>query len=210
MQSAKAFFEIGLFNPLSGDGLDRVEILNDAGEAVADQIQFGVVPLRIETPQQDLVHLQPLGAVFEDRVRLEGWQLRVDPGQPDAAPSRSWVARLDRMPTDYTAFIHVLDKDGNILGQADLAPGRRRQPDHTLVTRRNRAHSGAVDPACSSQAAGGSAAYRPLRTSQRSPVGDHRRQTEQLAKSGDTFVLVPIAGTVHAMRFACRLGTPSP
>ncbi len=50
-----------------------------------------------------------------------------------------WRA-LERMPTDYTVFIHLLDSAGNILAQADLPPGGQENPttrwlpDETVLT----------------------------------------------------------------------------
>ncbi len=189
----KAYFEIGLYTPLADGGLDRISILDDQGNAVADQIQFGVVPLRMETPQEDLSQLQPLDVDFEERVRLRGWQIQADPAQPDTLTVNVGWQTLDRMPSDYTAFVHLVDGEGNIMAQADLPPGgsenptTRWLPAETVLTKAQLV----LPPGMREQA-------QALRIGLYEPVGGRQlavtAATTPGVTPGDTYVLAPLAG----------------
>jgi hypothetical protein len=126
MPPGKAYFEVGLFRSgLSSapGGQDRVDIVDQHGQAVGDRVDLGAVMIGSPPEQADLFGLRPLGARFEDRIELAGWQAAADPAEPSKLRVDLGWRALDRSVTDYTAFVHVLDNEGRIVAQHDQPPG---------------------------------------------------------------------------------------
>ncbi len=58
-------------------------------------------------------------AVFDGRIRLLGQRQTLDTdGEPTLHVELDWQA-LERMPTDYSAFVHLIDETGAIVSQHD-------------------------------------------------------------------------------------------
>ena len=126
MPSGKAYFEVGLFRSgLSSapSGQDRIDIVDQHGQAVGDRVDLGAVMVGAPPEQADLSGLRPLGARFEERIELAGWQAVADPAEPSKLRVDLGWRALERSVTDYTAFVHVLDGDGRIVAQHDQPPG---------------------------------------------------------------------------------------
>ena len=126
MPPGKAYFEVGLFRSgLSSapGGQDRVDIVDQHGQAVGDRVDLGAVMVGSPPEQADLSGLRPLGARFEERIELAGWQAAADPSEPSKLRVDLGWRALDRSVTDYTAFVHVLDRENRIVAQHDQPPG---------------------------------------------------------------------------------------
>ena len=126
MPLGKAYFEVGLFRSgLSSapGGQDRIDIVDQHGQTVGDRVDLGAVMVGAPPEQADLSGLRPLGARFEERIELAGWQAVADPSQPSTLRVDLGWRALDRSVTDYTAFVHVLAADGQIVAQHDQTPG---------------------------------------------------------------------------------------
>jgi hypothetical protein len=131
MPSGKAYFEVGLFRSgLSSapDGQDRIDIVDQRGQAAGDRVDLGAVMVGAPPEQVDLSGLRPLGARFEERIELAGWQAVADPAEPSKLRVDLGWRALDRSVTGYTAFVHVLDGDGRIVAQQDQPPGGDANP----------------------------------------------------------------------------------
>jgi hypothetical protein len=62
----------------------------------------------------------PLTAQFGNLAELLGYDLSENPGVLNVR--LVWRA-LSETSTSYTVFVHALDADGKVIGQADVAPG---------------------------------------------------------------------------------------
>lgn len=131
MPNGKAFFEVGFLAAASesgGPGTPRVDILDDQGRPVGDQINLGAVMIGEPPPQASLAGLRPLNARFADRIELTGWRVTAVPGKPNALTvDLGWLAQA-RALTDYTAFAHLVDASGRIIAQHDQPPGGSENP----------------------------------------------------------------------------------
>ncbi len=127
----------------------EVRIAEDARAPAAASVRLSVSELAVEktieaidykgrnvgaTPQLAVVRLAPpyhvlyrperlVGATFDRRILLEGYTIH--PNNPSVGTQ--WQVRLvwkalRRMSLDYTVFVHLLDKDGRIVAQADSPP----------------------------------------------------------------------------------------
>jgi hypothetical protein len=131
MPSGKAFFEVGLYqadlaNPKNAG--PRVGIVDGEGRVVADQVNLAAIAIRSDPPQADSDGLRPLTATFDNRISLLGWS--AEPDEKDATRLRVnllWRAER-RSTTDYTAFVHLIDGNGEILSQSDPPPGGEQNP----------------------------------------------------------------------------------
>jgi len=156
MPPGKAYFEVGLFRSglaSAAGGQDRVDIVDQRGQAVGDRVDLGAVMIGMPPAQADLSGLRPLGARFEERIELAGWQAAADPAQPSSLQVDLGWRALGRSVTDYTAFVHMLDGDGRILAQHDQPPGgtdnptTRWVPGETVRTTMRLDLPAGVDPA---------------------------------------------------------------
>lgn len=132
-----AFFELGLFRREPDGAIERIGIRGADGTTGTDQLEIGAIAIgtvaigtvAIEAadrphpegaaPGPD-VNVNPLGVVFDERIELVGWRLLPGDGASDElAVALAWRAR-DRSPTDYKAFVHLLDAGGEIFSQHDI------------------------------------------------------------------------------------------
>ena len=126
-QPGKAYFEMGLIDTLEA-GSDRTGIVDAMGVVGADRVDFGVVAIGITPPQADLSGLKNLGVLFDERIELVGWNASTDTQNPTRLQVElGWKAQ-DRSNTDYVAFVHLLDADGQIVSQHDRPPGAAENP----------------------------------------------------------------------------------
>jgi hypothetical protein len=102
------------------------------GNPAGDQLVFGPLAVCEGPPPASLDDLVPLRARFEERIELAG--LQVAPLSESASALQitlGWRA-LDRSPSDYTAFVHLLDANGTLVSQLDSPPGGASNPTDTL------------------------------------------------------------------------------
>jgi hypothetical protein len=122
----KAYVEVGLYQYKPGSdraALDRISIVDDQGQAVADRVDLGAVWIGAGPAAQELPDLQRINALFDDRIELAGGRTQADPDAPQRLlVELAWRA-ADRSTTDYTAFVHLLDEAGQIIAQHDAPPG---------------------------------------------------------------------------------------
>jgi 4-amino-4-deoxy-L-arabinose transferase-like glycosyltransferase len=131
--AGKAWFEVGLYTrkPLeSYRQAARAPLVDAAGQRGPDQVEIAAVMVGRPPPAADVADLTPLGADFEGRIVLEGW--RVDRSSGGLEASFCWRAER-RLPTDLTAFVHLLDSSGAIVSQRDAAPGGAENPTSRWV-----------------------------------------------------------------------------
>jgi hypothetical protein len=131
MPPGKAHFEVGLYRRFLQPGsteYERVTIVDPQGRVAADRVDLGAVMVGEPPPQADLSGLRPLGAQFDGRVELVGWNARTDPVDPSRVLIDLGWRALGRSVTDYTAFVHLLDQEGQIASQVDEPPGGLANP----------------------------------------------------------------------------------
>ncbi len=119
IQPGRAHFELGLFwRDLSGE-YQRYAILDDAGRPAADQVRLAPFLFCTLPPQLDTAGLTPSNLRFDQTIALLGIrQERAGPAGGELQVTLGWQA-LDRMGTDYSAFVHLLDPQGEIVSQHD-------------------------------------------------------------------------------------------
>jgi len=124
--AGKAYFEVGLYRYQPGGDQaanQRIPIVDPAGQAVADQINLGAIWLGEPPAPVDLADLAPLGVQFAGRIELVGARAQIDPADEQRLlVDLDWEA-LERSTTGYTAFVHLLDENGEITAQYDAPPG---------------------------------------------------------------------------------------
>jgi hypothetical protein len=180
--AGRADVAVGLYDPASPAGMVRIGIVDANGMVGADQVVLGSVAVETLPPAADLQGLAPVAATFEGRIALLGYAV-APTAEGGLTVDLVWQA-LERSPTDYTTFVHLLDINGEIVSQQDQPPGglptTRWLPGETLRT------TVALPP----PAAGQVGAH--LRIGLYEPVGGR-----QLAVAGEdataaTFVLLPL------------------
>jgi hypothetical protein len=122
MPPGKAQFEVGLYRYHSAkplDALDRVDLVDGKGNRAGDRVDLGAVMVGAPPPQADLSGLTSLGATFDDRIELVGWQARIDPEDDSQLLVDLGWRVADRSVTDYTVFVHLLGNDDQVLTQHD-------------------------------------------------------------------------------------------
>lgn len=84
-------------------------------------------------PEVSLNKLTPLDTHFEEHIELVGIQL-VPPqtGATEVSIELGWRA-VNRSPTAYTTFVHLLDAQNNIVGQYDFPLGGEDNPTNLWV-----------------------------------------------------------------------------
>jgi hypothetical protein len=136
MPEGQAFFEVGLYHydpALEGRAGERVPIVDDQGQAVADRVTLGGVAIGAVPASPDMSDLRILGARFDDGIQLVGWRALPDPQDPSRLQVVLGWQVLDRPSTDYTAFVHLLDARGEIIAQHDAPPAGADNPTHLWV-----------------------------------------------------------------------------
>ena len=86
-------------------------------------------PLPIYPPSRMIVPATPVGATLGDKVTLVGYDRGGGDWRAGAAGELTlyWRAR-DRLPVDYTVFVHLVDRSGRLVAQHDGQPGLGRAP----------------------------------------------------------------------------------
>jgi hypothetical protein len=174
---------VGLYDPSSPAGTVRIGIVDANGVVGADQVALGSVAIQAPPPAADVQGLTPVDARFEERIALLGYAVApaADGGLTVAL---LWQA-LERSPTDYTAFVHLLGMNGDIVSQQDQPPGgdlptTRWLPGETLRT------TVALPPPAAGQAGA------QLRIGLYEPVGGRQLAVAGADAAAPTFVLLPL------------------
>lgn len=122
--------EVGMYHPQSAE---RLEVVDTAGRPVANRVVLDYV--RVESRQESI----PEGAHevrtdFGGQLLLQGYDLGtglsasdrpVLTARPGAEiPTTLYWKALASMDTDFTVFLHIVDQEGHIWGQADGQPDR--------------------------------------------------------------------------------------
>ena len=133
LTSDKAYFETGLFWLAPNGSIQRAGIVDGDGNTAGDQVTFGPIAICDGVPEVSIDELTPLDARFEERIELVGIQL-VPPqtGATEVSIELGWRA-VDRSPTAYTTFVHLLDAQNNIVGQFDFPLGGEDNPTNLWV-----------------------------------------------------------------------------
>lgn len=125
--AGKVYFETGLYQA-QGDEIRRIDIVDGNGNIADNQVILGATWVGTEPSQVDLASFTPLHVHFAEQIELVGWQWSPPTqGQESLQVTLAWRA-LDRMTTDYTAFIHLLNDAQEILSQGDQPPGGNENP----------------------------------------------------------------------------------
>ena len=100
----------------------RLVGLFPSGDPVPEPVLFDLVALRpAEMPLADVAY--PVGARLGDAITLVGYDLSAKEVQPGEAFTVTLVWRAETIPaSDYTAFVHLIDEDGNLVAQDDHPP----------------------------------------------------------------------------------------
>lgn len=119
----RAHFEIGLFWRDFQGIYQRHSILDDSGNPVADQVVLAPIMVCAEIPEINLTDFTQLEAVFDHQIILTGMKQTFNRTEtPTLDVEIGWQA-MDRMPTDYSAFVHLVDEQGSIIAQHDQKLG---------------------------------------------------------------------------------------
>jgi 4-amino-4-deoxy-L-arabinose transferase-like glycosyltransferase len=129
----KAFFETGLFWLAGDGGIRRAGIVDGEGRIGGDQIVFG--PLKICDGVADVSFdgLVTVGADFEGCIALDGVWIQQSQENPTTLQVELGWRAIDRAPTAYTAFVHLLDAADNIVAQHDFPVGGENNPTNLWV-----------------------------------------------------------------------------
>lgn len=119
--TGKAYFEAGLYQLEQGE-IKRIDLIDGNGNVAGNQVTFGATWIGAPPPPLPLADFTPLQVHFAERLELVGWQWRQSPTADALTVTLAWRA-LDRMPTGYTTFVHLLDATGQMVAQYDQPPG---------------------------------------------------------------------------------------
>ncbi len=126
--AGKSFFETGLYTymPAQTDTtFERIAVLDGNGQSAADAVTLGGVYIGMP-PLAEAAVLPSLDVVFGGTLELTSMcRLTDDAGTAQEQLQLAWRA-LDRPSHDYTAFVHLVDANGEIVAQHDAplgAPG---------------------------------------------------------------------------------------
>ncbi|MBN1812975.1 MAG: glycosyltransferase family 39 protein [Anaerolineae bacterium] len=113
---------VALHAGLRWRGGTRLVGLFPSGEPVPEPVLFDLAALRpVETPPTDVTY--SVDARLGDAITLVGYDLSVDEVQPGESLTVTLVWRAGAVPAgDYTAFVHLIDEDGNLVAQDDHPP----------------------------------------------------------------------------------------
>lgn len=120
----------GFVNPATEEGENLPLPVRDAAGAEITPFVGDVTLASWRAPQLDALHLQPAGSTFGNVIQLSGIAL------PDSAAVQTgatvtttlvWNA-VGQPATDYTAFVHLVDGNGQQVAGFDQAPAAGRFP----------------------------------------------------------------------------------
>jgi 4-amino-4-deoxy-L-arabinose transferase-like glycosyltransferase len=119
---AKAPTIAALHAGLRWRGGDRLTGLFPSGDPVPEPVLFDLVALRpIEQPSEKVAY--PVGARIGEAIVLAGYDLSAEEVRPGESFTVTLVWRAEGTPKgDYTAFVHLIDKDGQLVAQDDHPP----------------------------------------------------------------------------------------
>ena len=193
MPPGKAHFEIGLYRvrPDQADPFQRIPVVNNQGQPVADQVELGAVMIGDQPPAADLSGLANLGVQFDHRIELTGWRAVGDAANPRRVLVELGWKALDRPTTDYTAFVHLIDNKGQIITQHDAPPGGQENPTKLWAPGETVRSSFILE-----LPEGANTAGTRLRIGLYEPVGGKQLPVtaaadRSAAVPGDTFILLP-------------------
>lgn len=107
-----------LIRPSDDAGLARLREFYD--EIVPGEGQDGYVPFIVPADSQRLRAEQKATFTWGNAISLEGWSQQVAAGE--LAVTLYWQAQK-RLERNYTAFVHLLDSEGQVVAQLDRQPG---------------------------------------------------------------------------------------
>ena len=191
LTSGKAYFEAGFFQQLPDGSLQRVQRVDSRGNPAGDQLVFGPLAVCEGPPPASLDDLVPLRARFEERIELAG--LQVAPLSESASALQitlGWRA-LDRSPSDYTAFVHLLDANGTLVSQLDSPPGGASNPTTLWVPGEQLRSTFALPLPAGLDRAALQKGYQ-LRVGLYEPVGGRQLALLVEPESPATFLLLPL------------------
>lgn len=125
----KAWFEVGQYTRQPWEPYSRarrIPLVDANGVAAGDQVTIAPIMVAMPAPAADLSGLTPLDARFEERIALLGWRA-ARTGDAALTARFCWAAER-RIPTDLTAFVHLIDASGEIVSQYDTQPGGQDNP----------------------------------------------------------------------------------
>ncbi|MBN1977796.1 MAG: glycosyltransferase family 39 protein [Anaerolineae bacterium] len=107
---------------LRWQGAERLIGLFPSGRPVPEPVLFDLVALRsIEQPSDKVAY--PVGARIGDAITLAGYDISAQEVRPGETLTVTLVWRAEGAPDgDYTAFVHLVDGDGNLVAQDDHPP----------------------------------------------------------------------------------------
>ncbi len=107
---------------LYGETRERLSMRRGDGEMLSDLMLLDLAPLRPMEPTSDRV-THPVGAQLGETVTLVGYDLSAERLRPGEAISVTLVWRAEQPPeVDYTAFLHLVDRQGRLVSQSDHPP----------------------------------------------------------------------------------------
>ena len=119
----KAFVEVGLYRRDLAGNFQRSRLLDGNNNPAGDQVNISPSFVCADLPLVETTGLQMTNVRFEDRVELVGLEtVTPDQGNGQFQVRLVWRA-LDRMHTDYVAFVHLIDEQDQIVSQLDQPPG---------------------------------------------------------------------------------------
>lgn len=129
----KAFFEVGLFWLAANGSIRRAGIIDGEGRIGGDQVVFGPIEICDGVADVSFDELKAIGADFEGRIALDGVLIQQSQEEPTTLQVELGWRAIDRAPTAYTAFVHLLDDGDNIVAQHDFPVGGENNPTNLWV-----------------------------------------------------------------------------
>jgi hypothetical protein len=106
-----------LVRPSATQTLNRLQAAFPTG--VVGEPLANAIPFQVPAAAERLNDLQPLGADWAGQIELVGY--RVVAENNELKVTLAWRP-LAEMSHDYTAFVHLLDAQGNLVAQQDRPP----------------------------------------------------------------------------------------
>jgi len=129
----KAFFEAGLFWLAPDGSIERAGIVDGEGRIGGDQVIFGPLEICDGVADVSFDGLSAVEADFEGRIALDGARIQQAQDAPGTLQVDLGWRAIDRSPTGYTAFVHLLDTADNIVAQHDFPVGGADNPTNLWV-----------------------------------------------------------------------------